>query len=143
MDHWKAKPQPPFNDHLGITVEEWREGFVKISAQVLPHFQNSQGAPHGGFIMSMADIAASFPGVFCPHEDRRRFASTLSLNTNFLGVAKTPVIFAEGRVTTAGRKIFYSQVDIYDAETNPVASCQGVFRYRGGSEHIDGVAIES
>ena len=143
MDYWKGKPQPPFNDHLGMNIEEWREGFVKISAEVLPHFQNSQGAPHGGFIMSMADIAASFPGVYCPHADRRRFASTLSLNTNFLGVAKTPVIFAEGRVTTSGRKIFYSQVDIYDADKNPVASCQGVFRYRGGSENIDGVPIEA
>jgi|GEM_PF-2812210 len=135
----KLKKMPPFNDHLGVVIEEWSEGHVKISAEVKAEFQNSQGAPHGGFIMSLADIAASFPGVYCPHDDRRRYASTLSLNTNFLGVAKTSTIIAEGRVTASGRKVFYTHVDINDSEGNAVASCQGVFRYRGGSETLDGV----
>jgi len=139
---WNQKKQPPFNDHLGVNIEEWRENYVKVSAVVQPHFMNSQGSPHGGFIMSMADIGASFPGVFCPQEGRRRYASTLSLNTNFLGVAKTNVLIAEGRVTASGRKVFYTAVDIHDDQGNPVAACQGVFRYRGGSELLEGVPFE-
>lgn len=143
MSHWQEKQQPPFNDHLGVKVEEWEEGYVKISAEVKAEFQNSQGAPHGGFIMSLADIAASFPGVYCPFADRKRFASTLSLNTNFLGVAKSSVLVAEGKVTASGRKVFYTAVNISDDLGNPVASCQGVFRYRGGSELLEGVEIEA
>lgn len=143
MSYWQDKKQPPFNDHLGVVVDQWRDGFVQISAEVKPEFQNSQSAPHGGFIMSMADVAASFAGVFCPHADRRRYASTLSMNTNFLGVAKTSRLVATGVVTAAGRKVFYSQVTIEDSDGNAVASCQAVFRYRSGSETVDGVEFEA
>jgi acyl-CoA thioesterase len=142
VNEWLGKKQPPFNTHLGLVVEEWREAYVRVSAEVKPEFQNSQAAPHGGFIMAIADVAASFPGVYCPHPNRRRYASTLSMNTNFLGLAKTSKLVAEGRVTSSGRKIFYSQVEIKDSDGNPVASCQAVFRYRSGSELLGGVELE-
>lgn len=128
------KMSPPFNRHLGFNVEEWKDGYVVITAEVKPEHHNIQGLPHGGFIATLLDAATAFAGVYTDDEKRIRRALTLSLNINFLGQAGTSKLKAVGKVTSQGRKIFYSTADVYDMEGSLLASAQGVFRYRTGSE---------
>ncbi len=131
---WENRPEPPFNKHLGFKVEQWSPGQVVIVAEVLPEHCNIQGLPHGGFISTMLDAATAFAGVYTEDEKRIRKALTLSLNINFLGQAQTSGLKAIGKVTASGRKIFYSSANVYDMKENLIASAQGVFRYRTGSE---------
>ncbi len=141
MSTWTHKTQPPFNDHLGVTIREWQEGRILLSVEVQPEHCNSQNAPHGGFVCTLIDIAGALAGVYCPYPDRRRQSSTLSLNTNFTGLAKTKTLKAVGQVTTKGRKIYYSTVEISDTLGTVIATGQVVSRYRGGSESLEGLPI--
>ncbi|WP_444917347.1 PaaI family thioesterase [Microbulbifer sp. JMSA003] len=140
--NWQNKKQPPFNDHLGITIDNWQEGHVAISVEVQPEHLNTHGVPHGGFITTLIDIAGSYCGLYCPHPNRRRRAFTLSLTANFTGQAKTNQLTAIGKLTSTGRKIFYSYTEVYDSEGTLIATGQMTMRYRGGSETLDGELID-
>lgn len=140
--NWQNKKQPPFNDHLGINIEEWQEGRVVISATVQPEHLNSHGVPHGGFITTLIDVAGSYSGLYCPYPNRRRRSLTLSLTTNFTGRAKTNQLIAIGKLTNSGHKIFYSTIEVYDSQETLIATGQMTMRYRSGSEIMEGEIIE-
>ncbi|MFA0812575.1 PaaI family thioesterase [Microbulbifer epialgicus] len=139
---WQDKKQPPFNDHLGVKIDEWQEGHVVISVTAKPEHLNSQGAPHGGFIATLIDIAGSYCGLYCPYPDRRRKALSLSMNTNFTGQAKTNQLTAIGKLTSSGRRIYYSYTEVYDSKGTLIATGQMTMRYRSGSENLEGTVIE-
>ncbi|WP_444931245.1 PaaI family thioesterase [Microbulbifer sp. SSSA002] len=140
--NWQYKKQPPFNDHLGVKINDWQEGRVVISVTVQAEHLNTHGVPHGGFITSLIDIAGSYSGLYCPHPHRQRRSLTLSLNANFTGQAKTNQLTAIGQLTSTGRKIFYSHTEVYDSLGTLVATGQMTMRYRSGSETLQGEAIE-
>lgn len=131
---WANKLEPPFNRHLGFNVEQWRKGYVEIVADVMPEHCNASGLPHGGFIATLLDAATALCGVYTEDEKRIRKALTLSLNINFMGQANGTRLRAVGNVTAQGRKIYYSSAKVYDMEKTVLATAQGVFRYRSGSE---------
>ena len=131
---WSDKPLPPFNRHLGFEINAWRQGHIVILATVKPEHHNNSHLPHGGFLATLLDASMALPGVFSPDPDRVRCALTLSMSINFLGQAAGNRLKAVGRVTASGRSIYYSAADIYDMHGTLVASGQGVFRYRSGSE---------
>ncbi len=134
MEHWENKPIPPFNQHLGFKIIEWSKGHTIIVVRFNLEHCNHSGSPHGGFIATLLDAATATPGLFCDDPDMVRKALTLSLNINFLGQAKGGQLKAIGKMTASGRKIFYSTAEVYDTHQTLVASAQGVFRYRSGSE---------
>ncbi|GAB2884151.1 PaaI family thioesterase [Microbulbifer echini] len=140
--NWQHKKQPPFNEHLGVKIEEWQEGRVVISVDLKPEHLNSQGAPHGGFITTLIDIAGSYCGLYCPNPNRRRKSLTLSLTTNFTGQAKTNHLTAICTLTSAGYKIFYSTTEVFDSQGTLIATGQMTMRYRSGSEILEGEVIE-
>jgi uncharacterized protein (TIGR00369 family) len=130
MKSWANKKMPPFNNHLGFMVEEWRKNHIKISAELKPEHLNHSGIPHGGFISALLDAAIAMPGVYSEDPLNSKKALTLSLNINFLGQAQTNKLYAIGKVTASGRNIYYGSADVYDSFDNLIASGQGVFRYR-------------
>ncbi len=134
--------EPPFNKFLGFQVTEWSEGHARVTVDLKPEFTNSHGIPHGGFLCTLLDVASSLPGIYCPHPDRVRRALTLSLNTSFVGVAQTSQLYAIGRITSAGYKIFHSAADVYDSNHTLLATAQAVLKYRSGSEKPDGIPLE-
>lgn len=134
MNSWDNKPTPPFCEHLGFEITEWSDGHVVIMVDVKPEHLNHSGIPHGGFISSLLDAATALPGSFSEDPDVVRKALTLSLNINFQGQAQTTRLKAVGKLTASGRKIYYGASKVYDSNDNLLASGQGVFRYRTGSE---------
>ncbi|WP_439133662.1 PaaI family thioesterase [Pseudomaricurvus sp.] len=134
--------EPAFNKFLGIKVDEWEEGHVRISAEVKPEHSNSHGIPHGGFICSLLDVACSLPGMYCPSPDRIRRAFTLSLNTSFVGQAQTNQLYAVGKITSAGYKIFHSSAEVYDSNDTLLATGQSILKYRKGCEDPEGMPLE-
>ena len=130
MKPWENKEMPPFNDHLGFVIEEWRENHIKMSAELKPEHLNRSGIPHGGFISALLDAATALTGAYSDDPLNYRKALTLSLNINYLGQAQSNKIYAIGRVTASGRNIYYGAADVYDSFDNIIASGQGVLSYR-------------
>ena len=141
MKPWINKQLPPFNEYLGFEIVEWRDGRVVIMADVKPEHCNYSGIAHGGFIATLLDAATALPGTFCDNRKNVRKALTLSLSINFLGQAQTSRLKAVGKLTASGRKIYYGAAEVYDMENNLIATGQGVFRYRTGSETVQGREI--
>ncbi len=131
-----------FSEYLGFEIIEWQEGYVKIVGDLQPQFLNRHGIPHGGYMATLIDNAIGFSGLFCPDKERHRLALTLSLNINYVGKAKTNSLYAIGRVTKSGYKVFFSEAHIYDSEDNLLATAQGVMRYNKGSETLEGIPKE-
>jgi len=133
---------PPFNELLGFVVDEWENGHTRISVTVKPEHGNSHGIPHGGFLCSLLDVATALPGIYCPHQDRIRRALTLSLNTSFVGQASSRQLYAIGKITSAGYKIFHSSAEVFDSNDRLLATGHAILKYRKGCESIDGMALE-
>ena len=134
--------EPPFNKLLGFVVEEWQEGHARIEVEVQPEHGNSNGIPHGGFLCSLLDVATALPGIYCPHPDRIRRALTLSLNTSFVGQASSRHLYAIGKITSAGYKIFHSSAEVFDSNDRLLATGHAMLKYRKGCESLEGMALE-
>lgn len=134
MECLTSKRLPPFNEHLGFEIVEWREGRVVIAVEVKPEHCNHSGTPHGGFIATLLDAAGALPGLWCENGELTRKALTLSLNISFLSQARTSRLKAVGELVSSGQKIYFGSSKVYDMKGNLIASGQGVFRYRTGSE---------
>jgi uncharacterized protein (TIGR00369 family) len=137
MKPWENKKMPPFNNHLGFVVEQWRKDNIKISAELKPEHLNHSGIPHGGFISALLDAATALSGTYSDDPLYYKKALTLSLNINYLGQAQSNKLYAIGRVTASGKNIYYGAGDVYDSFDNLIASGQGVFRYRKDSSNAN------
>src|SRR5687767_1594580 len=129
------EPDSPFLELLGAKVEEWRDGYVRISLQIEPQHLNRSGFIHGGVLATLLDHGGGLCGLYCTEAGNRRYGMTLSLTCNFTSQAKTGKVFVTGTRTTAGRKIFFAQTDVRTEEGVVLATGSSVCRFRTGSEN--------
>ncbi|MFM7346668.1 MAG: PaaI family thioesterase [Tagaea sp.] len=129
-----------FRDLVGYAPRVWWENYVEMVLPLDERHRNRSGIAHGGVVATLVDAAGGFAGAFCPYPGRVRRASTLSLHTQFIGPAKLGrTLIATGRARPGGKSIFFATVEIVDDEGHPVATGEGVFKYRPGSETLEGV----
>lgn len=121
-----------FFEDMNIEIQEWNESSITLHSQLEPRFINRQNVAHGGYLCALMDIAAAMAGTYS--EDNTRYASTLSLNSNFIAPVKGKFVKVCATMTGRGRKIFFSEVRAYDDDGTLAATAQGTLRYRGGSE---------
>lgn len=130
-----------FRDLVGYRVEEWSEGRAVVAVTLGDEHSNRSGYTHGGVYTTIIDAACGMAGCWCPHEGRERRAVTLTLNTAFLRPARTgKTIRAVATVRGGGRSIYTAAADVLDDAGHLIATGQGTFRYRRGSETTRGVA---
>ena len=128
-----------FGTTLGYRIEEWRDGYGRISLELEPRHLNTSKVVHGGVIMTLMDVITGMTGAFCTVKGNRRHAMTVSLNTNFIGQAGSGRLIGIGHKTAGGRKIYFTSGEIRNAEGLVIATATGVHRYRSGSENPEGV----
>ena len=128
-----------FLDLLGTRVEEWRDGFSRISLEVQPHHLNRSGVVHGGVLATLLDHGAGFCGLYCTVPGNRRYGMTLSLTCNFIGQSKSGRLIVTGTRKFAGRKIYFADTEIHTEDGTLVATGSSVHRFRTGSESPEGV----
>ena len=129
-----------FRDLVGYAPIVWREFYVELALEIDTRHRNRSGVAHGGVIATLADAAGGFAGCWCPHPGRIRRASTLSLNTQFVSVAKMgDRLVARGIANQGGKSIFFATIEISDATGRLVSTGTGVYKYRLGSETSEGV----
>lgn len=121
-----------FFEEMNIEIQEWNEASITLHSRIEPRFINRQNVAHGGYLCALMDIAAAMAGTYC--ENNSRYASTLSLNSNFIAPVRGSFVKVYATMTGRGRKIFFSEVRAYDADGTLAATAQGTLRYRSGSE---------
>ncbi len=133
----------PFHDLLGITLDEWRDGFARLALEVDTRHHNRSGVLHGGVLLALIDQAGAYSGLYCNVPGNVRRAVTVDLNTHFTGQVRTGRIVAEGRVVTAGNSIFFTRTEVFGPDGTLVAFGSGTHRWRSGSNVLDGVPAET
>jgi len=129
-----------YNAELGIQIDEWRDGFVAISMNAKQVHMNRSGLLHGGVTTALLDVAGGYAGCWCSVEGNVRRAVTLSLNTNFTAAGAIGKLTATGKVASGGKKIFFCEMEVLNAEGVKIAFGTANFKYLRGSEVVEGVA---
>jgi uncharacterized protein (TIGR00369 family) len=128
----------PFFAAMGFELIEWREGAAVIAMEIARAHINRGGVLHGGVLMSLIDTACGYAGTWCAVPGHVRGCVTLAMTTAFIAPAQSGRIRAVARVLGGGRKIFTASAEVLDRRDKLLASGQGTFRYRRGSEDIAG-----
>jgi uncharacterized protein (TIGR00369 family) len=103
----------PFSAHIGVELEELREGYARLSLVLQPHHTNPNGVMHGGVIATMMDSAlgASLSALRGEEASRNPHA-TVEMNASFLSGARPgDRIVVEGRVIRMGKTIAFGEAE--------------------------------
>ena len=110
----KGRESSPFVELIGGQMEEWGEGYARMSLVLEPHHTNPNGVMHGGVITTLMDevlgvAIASLRGMevtnAAPH-------STVEMNASFLlGARPGDRIVVEGRVLRLGKSIAFGEAE--------------------------------
>ncbi|MBN2161291.1 MAG: PaaI family thioesterase [Spirochaetes bacterium] len=98
----------PFATHIGIKVEEVRNGYSRVGITVKPEFMNAVDRAHGGFIYALADQAFA---VACNSTGVMAIAVNFSINYLSSAVDGEKVI-AEGTPINIGRKVSVWKIEV-------------------------------
>src|SRR5262245_29223726 len=98
-----------FWQFLGIEVEDAKPGWVRLRVRVRDELRNAAGAPvHGGVHGALVDAAVGGAlGTLLDASEGGVDQASLELNVSFIGAARTPEVFAEGRILRRGRTIAF------------------------------------
>src|SRR5229473_4260238 len=109
--------------HLGIAVEDAREGWVRLRVPVRDELRNAAGAPvHGGVYSALVDMAVGGAlGTLNEASEGGVGQTTLDLNVSYLAGVRDGEIFAEGRILRHGRTIAFGEVTISDGAGQTLA----------------------
>lgn len=121
----------PFMAHLGFEMTDWSDGYCRLEQPIVPHIGNRYLIPHGGVHATLLDTAMGFAICYTGDPEDVQLAMTLSLNVQYLSVAKGTRLITEGRQTGGGRSTRFAEGEVRDDEGNLVATATAVFRLRG------------
>jgi len=112
----------------GVTIEEAREGYARLSMAVRADMLNGHRIVHGGMVFSLADTAFAY---VCNGRNEKTVAAQASIV--FLGSAQEgETLVAEAQeVATAGRS-GVTRVAVRAADGRPIAEFTGTSRTLGG-----------
>lgn len=120
-----------FRHLIGMRAVEMTADRAVMEILLAPEHLNSQGSVHGGVLASLIDNTGGLAGCYCPNREVLRKAVTLSLTTSFTRAVSSGTIRAVATKKSAGKKIFFSTVDVMDDAGNLVAFGEATYRYVG------------
>ena len=109
------------SQHLGITLDEVRPGYARLSMQVKDWMLQGHDMCHGGLMFALADTAMAFASNShnVPHV-------ALHANIDFLRPALLgETLTAEAREGHRGRRMGMYDVSVVDAQGAPVCHFRG------------------
>ena len=123
-----------FQKLIGYEITDWGPGFAVIELELKDEHCNRHGNPHGGVLMTLLDAACTRAGTVDPETHEIGRAATISVSTNFIGVAQGGKLRVEGKKTGGGRRLFFAEAQAYDEKGNLVASAVGTCRYASNTK---------
>ncbi len=105
-----------FSHTLGIEMLLANNGRCIVRLPVRPdHLQNA-GFVHGGILATLADVAMGFAASSAVGEDRHVLTGELKIS--YLNPAIHPLMEARGTVLKAGRKIVFTEGEIWGCDAS-------------------------
>ncbi len=124
-----------FADLLGYELTAWGPDTAELTLKIATKHLNRSGVVHGGVVTTLIDTACSYSGCFCSVAGNVRRSFSLSLTTQFIGLAREgAVLTARARRIGGGRTIFFADCELRDQDGTLIGKGEGSFKYRRGSE---------
>ncbi len=130
----EERESSPFVELVGGQVEEWGEGYVRMSLVLERHHTNPNGVMHGGVVTTLMDEAlggaiASLRGIevmnAAPH-------ATVEMNASFLlGARPGDKIVVEGRVLRLGKRVAFGEAEAHLADRSADPQPEGELIAKG------------
>lgn len=120
----------PFLQHMGIEITKWEMDLAEFRMPVQTWHMNRSGALQGGVVSTLVDAACGYAGMYSPPGSPEVHGVTITLNVNFVSGVKTGTLIVKARKIGGGRKIFFSEAQVYDEAGTLIASGQASFKYR-------------
>lgn len=141
--HDKPPHNPPrqsgFRSLVAYSTAAWQDGYAEVEVALGPQHMNSVGITHGGVYATLLDAAFGQCATWCSKPGNVRHCVTITLTTTFLDPAHEGTIRAIGRLEEVVERIAFCRGEIVDRDGRVLAIGQGSFRYRPGSERVEGV----
>ena len=113
----------------GITIEEARAGFARLSMVVRADMLNGHGIVHGGMVFALADTAFAY---VCNGRNEKTVAAQASIV--FLGSASEgETLIAEAAVAATEGRSGVTRVAVRTSKGRPIAEFTGYSRTLGGA----------
>lgn len=120
-----------FLERLGVTLADWKEGYVRFELLLSDEHSNRTGIAQGGVLATLLDAACGYAGLYSADAGRLEHSSTITLSISYLAPATIPsAITAVGEVTGGGHSIYFSSARIHCADGHLLATAQGAFKRR-------------
>jgi uncharacterized protein (TIGR00369 family) len=96
----------PFNKFLGISIDEARDGFVRLQLPYRAEYigDSSRPALHGGVISTLIDTCGGF-AVWTHLRGLEDRVSTIDLRVDYLAPGAPEPLFADGTVVRVGNRV--------------------------------------
>lgn len=111
--------QTYFPNMLGITLDEIRRDYARMSMPWRPELNQPQGLIHGGAVATLIDTVV-VPAIGSAYDGPRQFA-TIEMSIRYLDTIRQEDLVAEGWVTKRGRRIVFCDVEVRTAGAVKVA----------------------
>jgi len=113
----------------GITVEEARGGYARLSMTIRADMLNGHRTVHGGMVFALADTAFAY---ICNGRNEKTVAAQASIV--FLGSAEEgETLIAEGEEAAAAGRSGVTRVSVRTTEGRAIAEFTGYSRTIGGA----------
>ena len=104
------------------------QGIFTMASRLTHDHDNLAGMCHGGWLMSLADMAIGFACSTANDEVRRKFLPTVSLTAEFLAPGRAGNwVEARAEVLQTGRRIAFAEC-LVRADGEPVLRASGTFK---------------
>lgn len=121
-----ARDGVPYVGQLGLAVESWEAGHVKIRLPYIDLIQRPGGTICGPALMGLADV--TLYGVVMSLLGRTELAVTTDLSFHFLSKPEPMDVLAEGRILKLGRRLAVGEVSM-TSEGKTQLICQAIGSY--------------
>lgn len=109
-----GKRANPFFGMMGIDVMSMEPGKAELKMTVRPEMLNGVGWLQGGILVAIADEAMAL--ALYPVLAETEGIATISESTSFIKGVRTGTIYAEGRVIKKGRRVAFTESEVYTRE---------------------------
>ena len=113
----------------GITIEEAREGYARVSMVVRADMLNGHGFAHGGMIFALADTAFAYVCNGANHASMAAQASIIFLDK----VREGETLIAEGEQVAREGRAGVTRVAVRATDGRAIAEFTGYSRTLGGA----------
>jgi acyl-CoA thioesterase len=112
----------PFANYLGITIEDVKEGYAKVSMEVKENLLNFHGNTNGGAIFSLADVAFA-----CASNSHNQAAVGITMAMHYMRASGTgDRLVAIAQEETKPNRLGLYRIEVLNEKKELIALAEGM-----------------